>query len=209
MELLLDAALDDSVSVSSAGTFGMRVPTPISPPMDELLYARGVAADDIRAHRSEPLTARHIAEADLILTATADHRAQVLELDPTALRRTMTLGEFGRLLQVAKAQGGGAAPSLDSAPPPTAPRRMTEGASRGESSDTANANVGAIGTASAPDEERIRALLPVGLAARHLARVPAGADDIVDPYRLPDSVYSESLRQIEAQIGAVCDALHD
>lgn len=44
------------------------------------------------------LTSEMLAQADLILTATKAHRAEVLELHPRALRRTFTVREFAALV---------------------------------------------------------------------------------------------------------------
>jgi len=97
MEVLLAQALGDSVEVTSAGTAGM--PTwPVSPPMAQLLLSENPElADAVNCFRSRPLTEKLVNEADLILTATAAHRADVLALNPLALRRTMSLGELARL----------------------------------------------------------------------------------------------------------------
>jgi protein-tyrosine phosphatase len=90
---LLDDALDGSVTVSSAGTWGLPG-WPVDPPMTARLIADGVA---VTSFRSRPLTASMMAAADLVLTATAAHRAPALALHPAAVRRTITLGELSRL----------------------------------------------------------------------------------------------------------------
>jgi len=128
MQLLLDEALDDSVEVTSAGTQGMPA-WPISEPMARLLLANDSTgahpssscgpqgtqdlgrtatesgdqsglAQGVADFRSQRLTEQMVRDADLILTATADHRGEVLNLSPLALRRTMSLGELARLAQV-------------------------------------------------------------------------------------------------------------
>jgi protein-tyrosine phosphatase len=90
---LLRRALDESVVVTSAGTRGL-VGAPVHEPMARLLAADGVDASDFR---SRPLTAHAVQTADLVLTLTAQHRGEVLELEPLALRRTLSLGELARL----------------------------------------------------------------------------------------------------------------
>lgn len=95
LEALLARALDGSVVVRSAGTHGWR-DAPVQGPMAELLAADGV---DVAEFRSRPLTADQVREADLVLTLTAAHRALVLEREPAALRRTLSLGELARLAQ--------------------------------------------------------------------------------------------------------------
>ena len=46
-----------------------------------------------------------VRESDLILTATAAHRAEVLEVEPTALHRVLSLGELARLAETAMRDG--------------------------------------------------------------------------------------------------------
>ena len=87
----------DEFVVASAGTFGL-VDRPIEP----------FAADTLRAHfsldssafRAKALAAFMVEGADLVLTATRDHRAAAVTLHPQAARRTFTIREFDRLLSV-------------------------------------------------------------------------------------------------------------
>lgn len=51
-------------------------------------------------HESQRLIPEAVAVADLILTATRDHRRAVVEAEPTAVPRTFTLLEFARLADV-------------------------------------------------------------------------------------------------------------
>jgi protein-tyrosine phosphatase len=62
------------------------------------------AAAALREYGADPegftareLTTEQVADADLVLTATVDHRAQVVGLVPSAVRRTFTLREVARL----------------------------------------------------------------------------------------------------------------
>jgi len=184
MELLLSQALDDSVEVSSGGTYGM--PSwPVSPPMAELLLAdragsamqgdtgetTGAAsfAKKVENFRSKPLTEKMVNEADLILTATGAHRAEVLNLSPLALKRTMSLGELARLAQ--------------SVNPAT----------------WANAS---------DDAERLKALIPAAIAARHANPAGPEADDIIDPYKRSAQTYQLSHNQIVERVNALANALH-
>jgi protein-tyrosine phosphatase len=93
VEALLRRELDDSVVVTSAGTRGL-AGAPVHEPMARLLAADGI---DTSTFRSRPLTAGVVQSADLILTLTAQHRSEVLEVEPLALRRTLSLGELARL----------------------------------------------------------------------------------------------------------------
>lgn len=80
-------------SVRSAGTLA-RDDGPMEP------YALAALADqgvDGSAFRGRSLIATQVAEADLVLTATREHRVAVVTLDPDAASRTFTLREFARL----------------------------------------------------------------------------------------------------------------
>jgi protein-tyrosine phosphatase len=82
------------VEVHGAGTYGGHEGHPMNPPAAAVLGELGVDASGFTATwLREPA----VAQADLVLTATADHRSQVLALDPRALRRTFTLRELARL----------------------------------------------------------------------------------------------------------------
>jgi protein-tyrosine phosphatase len=58
------------------------------------LASRGLGTEDFTATW---LRDPQMAWADLLITATAGHKAQVLELEPRGLRRTFTLRELARL----------------------------------------------------------------------------------------------------------------
>lgn len=67
-------------------------------PMDPL------AADVLRelggdphGHVARQITAAMVRDADLVLAASTDQRAQIVRDDPTAMRRAFTLREFARL----------------------------------------------------------------------------------------------------------------
>lgn len=98
--ILLDAATDDSVSVTSAGT-AAQVGHRVAPRMAELLDEAGVQHGK---HLARQVDAALLASSDLILTASRNHRAEVLGLNPAAVRRTFTLGELARLLRRGRAQ---------------------------------------------------------------------------------------------------------
>jgi protein-tyrosine phosphatase len=93
-ERLLANQLGPSVSVSSAGTHAL-VGHPISEPMAVLLRQAGVDPEPFQGRR---LSEQMLKEADLILTMTLAQRGLVVELCPSAVRRTFTLREFARLL---------------------------------------------------------------------------------------------------------------
>jgi len=96
MEALLRAHLTPGqFEVASAGVRGWE-----KQPMDGMaaleLARLGVKAGGFRSH---PLDSYLIDSADLILTATREHRSAVLEHDPRGLRRTFTLLEFAALAE--------------------------------------------------------------------------------------------------------------
>ena len=82
------------IEVTGAGTFGGHAGAPMNPPAAQVLGEMGVDASGFTATW---LRERQVEQADLVLTATADHRSQVLGLDQRALRRTFALRELARL----------------------------------------------------------------------------------------------------------------
>jgi protein-tyrosine phosphatase len=81
------------VDVSSAGTFGL-VGYGMDGPSAVALRELGGDPD---GHSAQRLTARLVAEADLILTAERSHRSVVVQADPLSFRRAFTIREFARL----------------------------------------------------------------------------------------------------------------
>ena len=81
--------------VTSAGTRGWDRSEMDADAATELRSRGG----DPTEFRSKALTAHDVEVADLILTASREHRAFVLELVPRALRRTFTILEFAHLVQ--------------------------------------------------------------------------------------------------------------
>ena len=81
--------------IRGAGTYGGHAGQPMHPPAAQVLAELGCDAGGFAATW---LQERQVQWAELILTATADHRRQVLGLDPRALRRTFTLVELARLV---------------------------------------------------------------------------------------------------------------
>jgi protein-tyrosine phosphatase len=88
--------LDPEVfEVASAGVQGWR-----EAPMDSMVVLElerlGARADGFA---SRALQAQMVDDADLVLTATREHRSEVLSRHPNALRRTFTLREFAELVE--------------------------------------------------------------------------------------------------------------
>jgi protein-tyrosine phosphatase len=79
--------------VHSAGTYGLH-----GYPIDA--HAARIMTDlaiDSSHFRAREVTEAMLAETDLVLTATREHRAAVVTMLPRAARRTFTMREFGRL----------------------------------------------------------------------------------------------------------------
>ena len=89
--------VDDVVSVSSAGTMG-QVGQTMEPGATKALTDRGADATNFTA---TPLTPQVIASSDLVLVATREHRSEVVNMLPGAVRRTFTLHELARVVQSA------------------------------------------------------------------------------------------------------------
>ncbi|MFK5582068.1 low molecular weight phosphatase family protein [Serinicoccus sp. LYQ131] len=114
------AAGPGSVRVRSAGTAAL-----VGSGMDVRSAALlgdlgGGPAGDFTARR---LSAGMVQEAALVLTAAREHRADVVRLDPRALRRTFTVRELAALLRHVPAEE---LPSWED--PGAALRQLTEGA---------------------------------------------------------------------------------
>jgi protein-tyrosine phosphatase len=96
-ERLLHAQLEAAgipARVVSAGTQSM-VGHDMTPEAAQLAQHYGA---DSFGHRSQQLTEQLIADADLVLTATREHRSTVVSLHPRASRYTYTLNQLARLL---------------------------------------------------------------------------------------------------------------
>jgi protein-tyrosine-phosphatase len=76
---------------SSAGTFAM----PGSPASENSIAAMKELGIDISNHRSQPLTSELVNSVDLIITMTAGHRAQILDIFPEVEDRVFLINAFG------------------------------------------------------------------------------------------------------------------
>jgi protein-tyrosine phosphatase len=81
------------VEVTSAGTHGLTGHEMYAEAATVLTRAGG----DPAGFRARLMDVDHVNRADLVLTASREHRAAVVRLDPRASRRTFTIREFGRL----------------------------------------------------------------------------------------------------------------
>lgn len=95
-ELLFLALADPAAAVTahSAGTHAL-VGAPIDGPTAAALARVGL---DASAHRAVQFTPPMARSADLVLTATREHRDHVITAVPSVHRRTFTMKEFARLV---------------------------------------------------------------------------------------------------------------
>jgi len=97
VEHALRAALPElgahGVRIESAGTRA-RTGLPMVDRSAAALRDRGIEADEFRSRALHDVPA--LAAVDLVLTLERRHRADVLDLEPSILRRTFTLAEFAR-----------------------------------------------------------------------------------------------------------------
>lgn len=84
------AGLGDQVTVSAAGTFAQDG-QPASRHGVDLLAERGV---EIGAYRSHTVTRQDLAQADLILAMTEDHRRSLFHKSPQHLAKVLLLSEL-------------------------------------------------------------------------------------------------------------------
>lgn len=89
---LLDA---NRFEVSSAGVLGFDN-EPMDPAMAKQAARFGI---EVAGFRSKPVSSELIESADLVLTATREHRSALAEVSPTIIRRTFTLFEFADLVE--------------------------------------------------------------------------------------------------------------
>jgi protein-tyrosine-phosphatase len=80
----------EAVHVSSAGVFALPG-APATPEAVEALLAAGI---DLQGHRAALLSTALVEEADLVLTMTAVHRRQVLQLMPNAAHKVHVLADY-------------------------------------------------------------------------------------------------------------------
>jgi len=141
---------------------------PMQPISAEIVRTFGGDPEGFAARQLTPAILRGV---DLVLTMTSGHRGEVLQLDASLLKRTFTIREFARMLDV-----------LDQ-------RDTSAGASRDNTAD----DDGWLNAHTA----LWRGLPARAAGVRHLS-LPAdpAENDIVDPYRRPPEVY----RQMEDQL---------
>ena len=167
------------ITVTSAGT-GAMVGREMTAQAAELSAQYGALSTD---HAPAQLTESIIAGADLILTATREHRAAVVSMSPKAIRRTFTLTQFARLAPTLVALSS--EPATSPVEPPSAMVELVE-----------------------TPTDHLKSLLTHAAVARSLISPPANPtdDDITDPYKQSQSVYDEVAAEINASISTITRA---
>ncbi|WP_159502444.1 low molecular weight phosphatase family protein [Microbacterium sp. 18062] len=94
--ILQDELGDRGVRVASAGVRAL-VDQPMTPEAMQLARQYGVPEPLVGGHRARWLNESHLAEPDLVLAMTREHRRAVVELAPAKLRATFTVRELARL----------------------------------------------------------------------------------------------------------------
>ncbi|MET4589407.1 low molecular weight phosphatase family protein [Arthrobacter sp. 754] len=173
-ERLLQAGLDQVMPggfvVTSAGTRAM-VGDPMQPLSGDIVRTYGGNPDGFV---SRQLTSKILRGVDLVLTMTSGHRGEVLQLDASLLKRTFTIREFARMLDVLDDRADSAADSAN------------QGHAAADGGDPLSANTAFW-----------RGLPARAASVRHLS-LPADSaeNDIIDPYRRSPDIY----RQMEDEL---------
>ncbi|MGY2745213.1 arsenate reductase/protein-tyrosine-phosphatase family protein [Arthrobacter sp. UYCu723] len=107
----LDQVLPGAFQVRSAGTRAM-VGDPIQPLSADIVHLYGGTAEGFAARQ---LTPKILREADVVLTMTSKHRGEVMQMDASLLRRTFTIRQFARMLEVLEKRDDSPAPAADMA----------------------------------------------------------------------------------------------
>lgn len=207
-ERLLQAGLDQVVpggfQVASAGTRAL-VGEPMQPISADIVRTFGGDPEGFAARQLTPKILRGV---DLVLTMTSGHRGEVLQLDASLLKRTFTIREFARMVDVLdqraaagdsqRAAPAGSQPAAAAGSQPAAVVSSLDASSRDAGSGTQGSDADAGLAANAA---LWRGLPARAAGVRHLS-LPADAsdNDIVDPYRRAPEVYREMEDQLAPAI---------
>lgn len=172
-ELVLAYRLEGlGVHVSSAGTRprpGMRMTTETA----SIAVENGVAPHRVMMHSARQLSVSDLQQVDLVLAMARDHRREVVELRPGAIRQTFTVRELSRLMSgMSDKQLLATQVSGDEATKPSS--RLGQ---------MLVAVAGQRGTSLPPSEPDV--------------------DDVVDPYGRSERTYSRSAEQLLSALPAV------
>ena len=171
------AAAGVNAVVTSAGTHAM-TGSAMTPEAAALSVEYGAASTQ---HVARQLTEQLIADADLVLTATRDHRRDVVTLLPKATRYTFTLNQFARLVAPANALNS----LVETAIPTPQPA-----------------------SGSQPSRD-FPAYIASVAATRGLHPSPTlpSLDDVDDPYRQSAAVYARAAAAINGSVTTITAAL--
>ncbi|WP_104192593.1 low molecular weight phosphatase family protein [Cryobacterium sp. Y82] len=169
------AAAGIKAVVTSAGTHAM-TGSAMTPEAAALSVEYGAASTE---HVARQLTEQLIADADLVLTATRDHRRDVVTLLPKATRYTFTLNQFARLVSQADASN----PLVETVIP--------------------------VPQTDSPPSLDFPAYIASVAATRglHPSPTPPTLDDVDDPYRQSAAVYARAAVAINGSVTAITAAL--
>lgn len=190
-------ALGLQAEVESAGTRAM-VANPMTTEAAAQSLAHGARSTK---HAARQLTEHIVGAADLILTATRDHRREVVTLLPKATRYTFTLNQFARLV------GAIAAPEDHASQQPGPGPENGPTIEHGPGSLTWAPREEQ--PASAPQASAFSALIASIAATRglHPSPSPPTLDDVDDPYRRSAAVYIKVARVIDDSVTTIAAAL--
>lgn len=170
----LDQVLPGGFEVRSAGTRAL-VGDPVQPLSADIIHMFGGTAEGFAARQ---LTGKIVRPADLVLTMSSSHRGEVLQLDASLLKRTFTIREFARMLDVLQE------------------RESTTAAGRYQP-DAGPSAGGINGDPISANTALWRSLPAQAASVRHLSlAAEAGDNDVVDPYRRSADYY----RQMEDEL---------
>jgi protein-tyrosine phosphatase len=179
LHALTEAAPKLPVDITGAGTRTMDG-LPMFPEAAAELVVRGI---DASGFQSCALTENGVMQADLVLTATREHRSAVLERVPLALKRTFTLLEFAALVQ---------------APLATKPEDWPPGMTQ--------LPAGRDPLGGGAPAEALRAVVRQAAAQRGSAGIADDEYDIADPAGLPEDEYRYAARLIEYATATIARA---
>jgi len=147
-------------------------------------------------HHARQLTARLVADADLVVTAAREHRSEVVSLHPRASRYAFTLNQLARLT-------AGLAEAEQAAAVHAAAERNPADASAQAAASVPPANSPAA--TEATPATVLRTYLAGIAASRGLTPPPADPadDDIEDPYRRSQATYDRVGVAIDASVTTI------
>lgn len=196
---LAEVAPQLPVAVSGAGTRTIDGLL-IFPEAAAELELRGIDASGFRSHA---LIDSDVRQADVVLTATREHRSDVLERVPLALKRAFTLLEFAALVEVVPADlPAGIMPPRAGGDPGGAGFPVGIGSLAGSGFPVGTGSLAGSGDPG----EALRALVRRAAAQRGAAAIADDEYDVADPAGLPEDEYRYAARLIEYATAVIARA---